>query len=156
MPHIHEKIDFVASAWIVHEDKILLVYHKLLQAWLPVGGHIELDETPDEALLREVKEECGLDIEIIGEKPPYIEGSSARFLWRPAYVDIHPFNYKHQHIGLEYFAKAKSSSVRLAEDEHEKIKWFTEKELDDPQYNIPIAVKFLAKKALEAAQKYEE
>ncbi len=72
MTHIHEKIDFVVSARIVYEDKILLVYHKLLQKWLPVGGHIELDETPEEAIFREVKEECGLDIEVIGEKPPHI------------------------------------------------------------------------------------
>ncbi|TSC75227.1 MAG: mutT/nudix family protein [Parcubacteria group bacterium Gr01-1014_30] len=152
MSHVHEKIDFVVSAWIVYEDKILLVYHKLLQMWLPVGGHVELDETTDQALFREVKEECGLDIEVIGEKPPYLEGSSARFLLRPAYVDIHPFDDKHQHIALEYFAKAKSNSARLSEREHEQIKWFTERELDDPQYNVPIAVKFLAKKALRSVK----
>lgn len=156
MAHIHEKIDFVASAWIVYEDKILLVYHKILQNWLPIGGHIELNETPDEALFREVKEECGLEIEIVGEKPPHVEGSLTKFLLRPAYVDIHPFNDKHHHIGLEYFAKAKTDQVKLAEDEHERIKWFTEEELDSPEYNVPHAVKFLAKKALEAVQKHEK
>ena len=124
--------------------------------WLPVGGHVELDETPDEALFREVKEECSLDIEVIGEKPPKVEGSSTRFLMRPAYIDIHPFKDKHQHIGLEYFARAKSNQVKLAPDEHEQIKWFTEKELDDPQYKVPHAVKFIAKKALEAVQKHEK
>ena len=57
MAHIHEKIDFVSTAIIVHRDKVLLVHHRGLKLWLPVGGHIELDEDPEEALFREIKEE---------------------------------------------------------------------------------------------------
>ena len=30
--------------------------------WIGVGGHFEKDETPEECLLREVKEETGLDV----------------------------------------------------------------------------------------------
>lgn len=152
MPHIHEKIDFVVSAWIVYKDKILLVYHKEQQTWLPIGGHIELEETPEKALFREVKEECGLDIEVIGEKPPYFDKSSTKFLLAPTYIDIHPINDNHWHIALEYFAKAKSDVVRLADREHDKIRWFTEKELDESQHNILVEIKFLAKKALEAVK----
>ena len=56
MPHIHDLYDFVVSAFIVHKGKVLLIYHKRYHEWLPIGGHIELDEDPQEALYREIKE----------------------------------------------------------------------------------------------------
>jgi len=40
------------SVFIVHRDKVLLIYHKYYNEWLPIGGHIELDEDPEEALYR--------------------------------------------------------------------------------------------------------
>jgi hypothetical protein len=43
MAHIHEKIDFTVSIFVVHEGRILLVHHRKLNQWLPLGGHIELD-----------------------------------------------------------------------------------------------------------------
>lgn len=150
MPHIHEKIDFVVSAWIVYNGRVLLVFHKGQQMWLPIGGHIELDEDPKEALYREVKEECGLDIEVMQEarSPDYPSESTTKLLPTPAYLDIHPINSTHRHVALEYFAKAKSNTVQLADDEHDEIRWFTLSELDEPRYNILPAIKFFAKDAL--------
>ncbi len=58
MAHIHEKIDFTASVYIVFKNKVLLHKHKKLGIWLQPGGHIELDEDPNEAALREAKEEA--------------------------------------------------------------------------------------------------
>ena len=70
MPHIHDLYDFVVSVFIVHKNKILLVYHKNYQEWLPIGGHIELNEDPEQALYREIQEECGLKVKILAETPP--------------------------------------------------------------------------------------
>lgn len=52
-------------AWSVaifarHQGKVLLILHKRLGTWLPVGGEIELGETPSEAAARELREETGL------------------------------------------------------------------------------------------------
>ncbi len=58
MAHTHELIDFIINIYIIYKGKVLLIYHKKLDKWLPIGGHIELDEDPEEALFREVKEEC--------------------------------------------------------------------------------------------------
>src|SRR5262249_52059212 len=64
MAHIHEKIDFTSEVFIVHDNKVLLRFHDKYDIWLSVGGHIEQDEDPNEAAVREVKEEVGLDIEL--------------------------------------------------------------------------------------------
>jgi len=57
------KIDLVVAAYIFREDdKLLLIKHKKLDKWLPVGGHIESNETPDQAVIRESSEEVGLDV----------------------------------------------------------------------------------------------
>ena len=62
MPHLHEKIDFTAEVFIVYQNKVLLRKHDKYKMWLSVGGHIELDEEPNQAAVREVKEEAGLDV----------------------------------------------------------------------------------------------
>ncbi len=62
MPHIHEKIDFTVEVFIVYDNKVLLRKHDKYKKWLSIGGHIELDEDPNQAAIREVKEEVGLDI----------------------------------------------------------------------------------------------
>ena len=49
MAHIHEKIDFTTSVFIVRNGKVLLHKHKKLGIWLQPGGHIELDEDPNQA-----------------------------------------------------------------------------------------------------------
>ena len=69
------KLDFVATAYIFDSEKrVLLIYHNKRDMWLPVGGHIEANETPDEALRREIKEEVSLSVEILGQTKTSKEG----------------------------------------------------------------------------------
>lgn len=152
MTHIHESIDFIVSIYIVHNDKVLLIKHKELGLWLPIGGHIELNEDPEEAILREVKEECGLEIEILSTKPN-LTFEDFKFLYPPAFIDIHKINDTHQHIGLEYFAKSKSDKVILNESEHTNIKWFNQEELKEKKYNLRGNVIFYSKEALKITNK---
>jgi len=147
MAHIHEKIDFTVVAVIVFGQKILLVHHKKLGKWLFVGGHIELNEDPETALFREIKEECGLEVEVYGNKPTYHE-EGRRYLYAPTFLDIHPISESHNHIGMVYFAKAKSDKITLAEEEHNEIRWFADGELDEPQYKIQDDIKFYAREGL--------
>lgn len=52
---------FTASCYIVDaEGRLLLHHHKRLDRWLQMGGHVEGDESPDLAALREGREESGL------------------------------------------------------------------------------------------------
>lgn len=150
MPHIHELIDFTVDAFIVYNKKVLLILHKKHNMWLAVGGHIELNEDPEAALFREVKEECGLEIEIIGEKPNIV-ANGITFLYAPAFLDIHDIIGNHKHISLRYFVRAKSDKVMLSEREHNDIRWFTEEDLDRPEFGINEATKFYATEALRRA-----
>src|SRR4026208_168306 len=41
VPHIHEKVDFTVAIFVVHKGQVLLIHHRKLDKWLPLGGHIE-------------------------------------------------------------------------------------------------------------------
>ena len=150
MAHIHKLIDFVVTAYIVNKNRVLLVHHKLLDQWLPVGGHIELHEDSDQALMRKIKEESGLnkrDLLFIGNKPK-IKSKDTNFLLAPQYTNLHHFHPKpgHKHLGLIYFVKSKTEKVVLKKSDHKAIRWFTRKEL--AKNNLDKAVKFYATQAL--------
>lgn len=149
MPHIHEKYDYTITVFIVYGNKVLLVNHPRYGKWIPMGGHIELDEDPEEALYREIKEETGLETEILAERPSVVSPGT-KFLPTPNYMDVHEANPPHKHISLTYFAKAVNDNHVLS-DEHDDMKWFTAEELEDPVYNLSASVKFYAVKALEKA-----
>lgn len=132
MPHIHKAIDFVVSAYIVHSGRVLLAHHKELDLWLPIGGHIELDEDPEQALFREIEEEAGLarkDLELLEDARLPLQEEGFRALPRPMYLDIHAISSEHQHIGLTYFLRAKSETIRLNPEEHHDLRWFSEEEI---------------------------
>ena len=56
---------FTATAFVVHDDSVALHWHPKVKAWLPPGGHIEENEDPVQAALREVHEETGLRAEVV-------------------------------------------------------------------------------------------
>lgn len=149
MPHIHELYDFVVTVFIIHDNKVLLVKHPRYGKWIPMGGHIELDEDPEEALYREIQEETGLEVEILSNKPAF-DDSEAKPILTPHYIDAHDANPPHKHIALVYFARA-TNNQHIKSDEHDELKWFTEQELDESQYQLSPSVKFYAKEALKAA-----
>jgi 8-oxo-dGTP pyrophosphatase MutT (NUDIX family) len=149
MPHIHEKYDFVISAVIVHDGKVLLVKHPRYGKWLAPGGHIELDEDPEEALYREVKEETGLNATLL-QPAPNIETSGGKVLPIPNYMDVHEANAPHKHIALVYYMRADNDEARLS-DEHEELRWISKEELDDPELDLYSGLKHCLADAIELA-----
>jgi 8-oxo-dGTP pyrophosphatase MutT (NUDIX family) len=151
MAHIHEKIDFTVALLIVHQGKILLVHHRNLNKWLPVGGHIELDEDPEAAALREAKEESGLEVEFLGERPPTTEPGT-RALIAPRFLDIHRITDTHQHIGMMYLARPKNGTLTLSVSEHHDIRWCSAEELDLLLPPMSEAVKWYCRAALKEVE----
>lgn len=146
MAHIHEKIDFVAAAYIVHDGKVLLIHHKKQNRWLPVGGHIELDEDSDQAIVREIEEEAGLRKEELIFIENRFPETDTKFLMMPQALDIHEITPGHRHICLSFFVKSRTNKIRLNAEEHNQIRWFTGDELD--RTDMLTNVRFLAKEAI--------
>jgi 8-oxo-dGTP pyrophosphatase MutT (NUDIX family) len=162
MPHLHEKIDFTVAIFVVHDEKILLIHHRQLDQWLPLGGHVELDEDPEQAALREAKEESGLEVELLGERPP-TTGPGTRPLIAPRFLDIHRINDMHEHIGMMYWARPRvgprgraasddqqvvPTTPALATAEHNDIRWCSAEELDKLQPPMLGAVKWYCRAAI--------
>src|SRR4051812_7562414 len=148
MPHLHELIDFTVAIFVVRDGRILLIHHRKLNKWLPLGGHIELDEDPEIAALREAQEESGFEVELVGERPPTTEPGT-RALIAPRFLDIHKITDTHQHIGMIYWARPRSGAMALAVEEHHEIGWFTSEELDQLSPPMSNAVKWYCRKAIE-------
>ena len=110
--------DFTVAVFVVHANRVLLHFHRKLGMWLPPGGHIEPHELPDDAAIREVAEETGVRVRLVGERgvdlasPPY-----PRSLARPAGIQLEDIAPGHQHIDLVYFAVPVPGGESLAPEE---------------------------------------
>jgi 8-oxo-dGTP pyrophosphatase MutT (NUDIX family) len=148
MGHIHEKVDFTVAIFVVARGKVLVIHHRNLGQWLPLGGHIELDEDPETAARREAFEESGLEIELLGERPP-TTGPGTRALIAPRFLDIHRINPTHEHIGMIYWARPAKGSLTLSQAEHHDIRWCSSEELDKLDPPMSDAAKWYCRKAIE-------
>ena len=144
------KTDLVVAGYIINEDKILLIHHKKLDLWLPVGGHIEENETPDDALLREIKEEVGLDVEILGKSELPVTGATKRALAIPFDVNVHNVG-DHDHCALFYICKALNPENLKINKELKDFEWFTKDDLD--KKHVTAEIKNQCLKAFEVYNK---
>ena len=121
---------FTVSGLILNEQrKILLIYHNKFNVWLYPGGHIEENETPDEALIREVYEETGLKVEIIGEKDENLSdrNNGITVLHKPYVILCERIQGKdeHYHIDMVYQCKIlKNAQLNFNESESKGISFF--------------------------------
>lgn len=131
MAHIHELIDFTAGVYIVHNNKVLIRKHDKIKLWIHVGGHVELNEDPVTAAIRECKEEVGLDVKIYSKEMLFEANDepNSRELILPMHMNIHSYgDTKHQHIDLIYYATSKTEEV-TPENPNDEWLWLTKEEL---------------------------
>ncbi len=99
---------FTATAYVVAQDRTLLLWHQKLQRWLPPGGHCEPNEDPVQAVIREALEESGLHVEVI-PPPGLLRVASPVILPPPEVVGIFDIDIPgqpfHQHIDFVYFTR---------------------------------------------------
>lgn len=120
--------DFTATTFVVDAQRTLLLWHNKMGAWLPPGGHIDAGELPDEAALREVREETGLIVELLGGER---QMDNVRVLHQPACILLEDISEGHQHIDLVYFARVRAGTPRHNPRESSRMQWFSHEELED-------------------------
>jgi ADP-ribose pyrophosphatase YjhB (NUDIX family) len=136
--------DFTATTFVVHEGRTLLLLHRKLGEWFPPGGHIDPNELPDEAAVREVLEETGLEVELLTAGWPL---GHVRVLPQPYCILLEDISPDHQHIDLIYFARVRGGSLAHSEREAHGARWLTWDELADPEINEDI--RELGRRAIE-------
>ena len=146
------KTDLVVAGYIIRENKVLLVHHRKLDLWLPVGGHIDKDETPDQALIREIKEEIGIDVEILNKSNMPLNGNIKCNLAIPFYANVHSVG-DHDHCCLFYVCKAINPEKLMINNELKNFDWFTAEDLNKKP--VPPDVKNQCLKAFELFNQVE-
>lgn len=116
----------IALAALVSEGKLLLGHRHPARRWYPdcwdlVGGHIEVGESPEQAVRRECREEIAVDV-----------------------TQLQPVNVELTDPNLVPYAFLVTGwvgrPVNAAPDEHDALGWFTARDLSglrlaDPGYH---------------------
>lgn len=123
--------DWTVATFVIHEGKVLLLWHEKLQMWLPPGGHVEPNELPDEAAVREVLEETGIPVVLLSQ-PALPPMPGPRQLARPEGIQLEQIGPNHEHIDLVYFARPvdPEQAQPTTEREVRQVGWYSLAEAD--------------------------
>ena len=134
---------FCVSVYVYDKinQKFLLVKHKKMGKWVQPGGHIEENENQEEAALREVQEETGLKVKLIGERIP----RDCDFIL-PLAIQKNEVKEDHYHLDFVYVAEViGENKIVQNEEESDGIAWFTLDEISDSNFETFDDVKFWCK-----------
>lgn len=131
--------DFTVAVFVVHDQHVLLHLHAKLGIWLPPGGHIDAPELPDEAAIREVWEEAGIEIELVGDRGIQLDAPDLPLqLVRPEGIQLENISPGHQHIDLIYFARVVDPPLTGLPEVLAPMRWLKAEQLAETGVNAEV------------------
>ena len=114
--------------------KTLIIYHKKFEMWLHPGGHVEQNESPDEAVIREVEEEVGITATFFKEEKFTLPADPhGKRLPTPCAVIeevIQKYKDQPEHIHIDFFYYLEGDDS-LPLGGVEQARWVSQAELRD-------------------------
>ncbi len=134
MAHSNFYLDLCVDTYVVHEGAVLLRLHDKYNYWGAPGGHIDPGEDVNEAAVREVWEEVGLKVKLVGPAGwQKTDSERNKDLVPPLFVNRHAITDTHDHSAFIFAARAASRDVQPQSVEDKKAAadclWLTKEEL---------------------------
>lgn len=117
----HEPIQLPGVSALISDghDRVLLGREPLTEQWCVIGGAVELGESPSEAMLREAREECRVEIELSG---------IAAVVGGPRYQVVYDNGDVVEYVAIVYDAVIVEGSIEPDGSEIAELRWFTKQE----------------------------
>ena len=136
---------FCASAFVINPKtkKLLLVKHSDFDKWVQPGGHMEEDETPEETAIREVYEETGVRIRLLGKHFPREDD-----MIRPLGIQCNRKENGDRMFDIIYAAIPNLDNPPIINEESTDVGWFNRQELERMSVfpDIRITMDYILKK----------
>jgi ADP-ribose pyrophosphatase YjhB (NUDIX family) len=112
------------AAYVFRSDQMLLLRRAYPpQTFAPPGGRLEPDEAPTTGLQREIREETGLKVRVLG----------VASVWYGSIDGLQP-----PLLCVNFVAEADEGEVRLSE-EHTEYRWVTRSQIEDGEIDTVTA-----------------